>query len=803
MSELEYVIPEIIKGLKSTSGDAFFHKITLQLNKIIAADYTFIARVDLAQQTAKTISMVVNGEIVDNFEYELNHTPCAVLIDDSVCIYPEKTCDLFPKDHMLVDMNIEGYLGVALIDSHQEIIGIIVALHKTKIEDPEFAITLFELFSGRISAEMERIEQNHDLERLNKELAKAQAHAKIGSWKRDLQTKKGQWSDEMFRLFGLQAQSEPPSFAETLKLIHPEDQDIFERHHDKGLREGSHYFIDVRVPQNDGTNIWIEARSETVFDDSGTLIMLRGTAQDITVRKEADIKVKSSETILRTLIQSVPDLVWLKDVDGIYLSCNQKFERFFGYEETKILGKTDYDFVDKERADNFRKNDRIAMLAGKPTMNEEELTFADDGHIELTETIKSPVYGPDGTIIGVLGIGRDITERKLKDEQLRRSQKLDTIGQLTGGIAHDFNNILGIVSGNLELLQRMLPTDSKEYGRAEKALKGVMRGSSITHKLLNFSRQDAVDVKPTNINDSIINSFELIKKSLTPLIHIDTHLDDNLWITEVGQGDFEDALLNISLNAYDAMPDGGTLTITTSNQVLHNYNSGHSLLVNRPEEKSDFVMISITDTGTGMSEEVCEKALEPFFTTKDKSKGTGLGLSMVHGFVNRSGGHIEINSIINEGSTFTLFLPRVKEAVNFHSPESTDIECPKGNEVILIVDDEEALREVAKLSLTELGYTVLTAANDDEALKLLETGMKIDLLFTDVVMPGKLDGYKLAMVALKQHPKLKILLTSGYAHNRNATSYENNVYLSKLLAKPYRQLDLALAIHRTLNTDNE
>ncbi|MFT5521394.1 MAG: CheY-like chemotaxis protein, partial [Enterobacterales bacterium] len=307
-----------------------------------------------------------------------------------------------------------------------------------------------------------------------------------------------------------------------------------------------------------------------------------------------------------------------------------------------------------------------------------------------------------------------------------------------------------------------------------------------------------------NINDFIVNSMDLIKKSLTPSIKVETNLGEKLWITEVDQGDFEDALLNISLNAHDAMPDGGTLTITTSNQVLHNLNS-NTLLSNSTDNKSDFVMISITDNGTGMSEEVRDKVLEPFFTTKDKSKGTGLGLSMVHGFVNRSGGRIEINSIINEGSTFKLFLPRTKQEVKLNSSQSIDVEYPKGNEIVLVVDDEEALCEIAKNLLTELGYTVLTASSGDEAMKIVETGVKIDLLFSDVVMPGKLDGYKLAIAAHKLQPELNILLTSGFSQKRNEVFSEDNEYisklLSKLLAKPYSQLELGLAIHRALNTN--
>ncbi len=388
------------------------------------------------------------------------------------------------------------------------------------------------------------------------------------------------------------------------------------------------------------------------------------------------------------------------------------------------------------------------------------------------------------------GLEDDIQALREIEKNFQRAQKMDAIGQLTGGIAHDFNNILGIVSGNLELLQSMLPSDSKEYEFVKRALKGTTRGASLTRKMLNFASKEKHEVKPTNINDFIVNNIDLIKKSLTPLIKIETNLEKELWITEIDQDDLEDALINLSLNAFDAMPNGGTLTITTSNHVVHN-----TLRSNRAENKSDFVMMSISDNGNGMSEAVREKVFEPFFTTKDKSKGTGLGLSMVHGFVNRSGGQIQINSKVNEGSTFKLLLPRIKEEVTLTSSQSLDIEYPKGNEIILIVDDEEALREVAQHLLTELGYTILTAASGDEALKILESGIKVDLLFSDIIMPGSLDGYKLTVAVHKIQPDLKILLTSGYTPKLNEILSENY----ELLSKPYSQLELALAIHRKVH----
>jgi PAS domain S-box-containing protein len=491
----------------------------------------------------------------------------------------------------------------------------------------------------------------------------------------------------------------------------------------------------------------------------------------------------------------------LSKMDGTLLDVNSAYAKIIGRTVEETINMNYWDFTSEKYTTEQKNLLGNLKEIGRYGHYEKEYIHK-DGHLVPVE-ISDKVIELNGEPVIWSSI-QDITVEKQLKEQVQHSQKMETIGQLTGGIAHDFNNILGIVSGNLELLQRMLPADSKEYERVENALRGATRGASITRKLLNFSSKDAIDVKPTNINDFIVNSMDLIKKSLTPSIKVETNLGEKLWITEVDQGDFEDALLNISLNAHDAMLDGGTLTITTSNQVLHNLNS-NILLSDSADNKSDFVTISITDNGTGMSEEVRDKVLEPFFTTKDKSKGTGLGLSMVHGFVNRSGGRIEINSIINEGSTFKLFLPRTKQEVKLNSSQSIDVEYPKGNEIVLVVDDEEALCEIAKNLLTELGYTVLTASSGDEAMKIVETGVKIDLLFSDVVMPGKLDGYKLAIAAHKLQPELNILLTSGFSQKRNEVFSEDNEYisklLSKLLAKPYSQLELGLAIHRALNTN--
>ena len=627
----------------------------------------------------------------------------------------------------------------------------------------------------------------------------SQKFANTGSWEWNFKTGDVYWSPMIVKMYGGPENNVITNHENFVLALHPDDRQFVQDAVYLCIDSGEEYNIQHRIVWPDGSVHWIAAQGNIVRNSQGEVERMLGMAQDITQRKKIEDELLTQSQIV-TRMEEGADLIRVSDQTIVYT--NPAFEKAFAYEPGEMLGKhisilnAPGHVSPEKRAQNI-----ISELEAKGVWRGEVHNIKKDGTLFWTyatvSTFDHPEYGKVW-----LSVHTDITELKLKDELLRHSQKMDTIGQLTGGIAHDFNNIMAIVSGNLELLQRMLPTDSKEYKRVENALKGTTRGVSITRKLLNFSRHDAIDVKPTNINDFVVSSIELIKKSLTPSIHIETNLAKDLWITEVDQGDFEDALLNIALNAHDAMPDGGTLTITTSNHVLPSFNLVNSLRSNSSEDNSDFVKISITDTGKGMSEEVCAKVLEPFFTTKDKSKGTGLGLSMVHGFVNRSGGRIEINSVINEGSTFTLFLPRIKKTVNFNAAQSIAIEYPKGNETVLIVDDEEALRDLAKLLLTGLGYTVLTAANGDEALKILETDIKIDLLFSDIVMPGKLDGNKLAIVAHQQYPTLKILLTSGYAHKRDDALSENNEYLSTLLAKPYSQLELALAIRGTLNADN-
>ncbi|OUR76638.1 hypothetical protein A9Q83_13785 [Alphaproteobacteria bacterium 46_93_T64] len=398
--------------------------------------------------------------------------------------------------------------------------------------------------------------------------------------------------------------------------------------------------------------------------------------------------------------------------------------------------------------------------------------------------------------------GYDITDRKKIDRNLRRSQKLDAVGQLTGGIAHDFNNLLGIILGNLELLAERVPEDERIQSLLNSAIHGAERGANITRKLLGFSSEHASGSETTNVNKLIESIKELIAKSITATTTVETHLAGDAWLVNVDQSDLEDAVINLSMNAHDAMPEGGVLSIETHNTVLDE----DFAKLNSDISPGEYLAVKVTDNGIGLPDEIRDRIFEPFFTTKDRGKGTGLGLSMVFGFIKRANGHIEIESTDGSGTSVTLFLPKcTTQLVEPLTKEVIRPPLPKGSEIILIVDDEPHLVEIAKTKLENLGYKTFCATNGEDAIKLLHEHSEINMLFSDIVMPGAINGYQLAAVARSDRPDLKILLTSGYSRAEELLTPEIDEIIGEIsklsLAKPYTYQKLASAIRYTLDAD--
>jgi PAS domain S-box-containing protein len=492
-------------------------------------------------------------------------------------------------------------------------------------------------------------------------------------------------------------------------------------------------------------------------------------------------QLSESEAQLRTLLETLPDLVWWKDPDGIYLACNSKVERFLGASQAEIVGKTDYDFVSRDLADFFRTTDKDTLSAGKACRYEEKITFADDGHKELLETVKTPIYSSAGEIKGVLGVGRDITERKRSEQALLYTQKMEAVDQLTGGIAHDFNNILAIITGNLSMLGPQLVSDEKASKRLATIKKAVQRATDLTSQLVSFTQKKPEQQIVTDINQLINEMDSLIAHSVTPAIEVKYELEKELWLTKIDPGDFQDAVINLVINARDAMSGSGHLVLQTSNCLLDDNFCSH----NPSMVAGEYVKLSVIDNGKGISDAQKVRIFEPFYTTKKMGKGTGLGLSMVFGFIKRSNGCILVDSEVDKGTAFNFYLPRSYDEIEDIEVLDEKIDLlHRGQETILVVDDEEALLELTADVLEALGYRVLTANNGQQALSILAEKPDVDLLISDVLMPGGINGYELAESATASHPELKVLLASGF--NSNVNVHNSQVRFStNMLKKPY------------------
>jgi len=392
-----------------------------------------------------------------------------------------------------------------------------------------------------------------------------------------------------------------------------------------------------------------------------------------------------------------------------------------------------------------------------------------------------------------------MARREAAEEQLRQAQKMEVIGQLTSGIAHDFNNLLTIVSGNVDLLQRRIGDSDPELARlAGAAMRGVDRAASLTHQLLAFSRRQPLDPKPLDVNRLISGMSELLRRTLGEHIDAETVLAAGLWPTFADENQLEHSLLNLALNARDAMGAGGKLSIETANAFLDDTYAAAARDAVRP---GPYVTISVTDTGSGMTPEVRERVFEPFFTTKEAGQGTGLGLSQVYGFIKQSGGHCTVYSEPGMGATVRLYLPR-----HFGAPAGAEADpgpvvvAGPADGTILVVEDDADVRAYATEILAELGYRVLTAPDGREALALLHQHPEVMLLFTDVVLPGELDGRQLAEEARRRHPGLKILYTTGYA--RNAIVHQRRLDPGvELIVKPFAGAALAAKVRQVLEAD--
>jgi PAS domain S-box-containing protein len=518
--------------------------------------------------------------------------------------------------------------------------------------------------------------------------------------------------------------------------------------------------------KKDGTIFPVLIQDRLTLDEKGQISGIRCTIQDITEHKQSEEALRQSEERYRTILENIEDGYYEVDLPGNFTFFNDSLCRMLGYSRDELIGMGNDRYTDQEnRKKLFQAFNRV-YRTGEPVKGFDWEVIRKDGRKLYGEVSVSLIRSSTGEPVGFRGIARDITERKRAEkemaalqEQLTQSQKMEAVGRLAGGIAHDFNNLLTVIKGYTQLSLLDLKENNPLWENIQEIQKATERAANLTRQLLAFSRRQILDPKVLDLNSLLRDTEKMLRRMIGEDIELVTRLSEGLGKVKIDPGQIEQVVLNLAVNARDAMPSGGKLTIETANaQSDEGYALTHLGLT-----PGHYVRLSVSDTGVGMSREVQEKAFDPFFTTKEKGKGTGLGLSTVHGIVTQSGGKIWVYSDPGHGTTFKIYFPTIEGELDTLDGRNEPDSSPRGSETVLLVEDESSVRDLANRLLKQQGYRVLEAANGEEALRLAQetVGERIHLLLTDVVLP-QMSGKELADQLKTFRPDLKVLYTSGY-----------------------------------------
>ncbi|MGB0629099.1 MAG: PAS domain S-box protein [Alphaproteobacteria bacterium] len=578
------------------------------------------------------------------------------------------------------------------------------------------------------------------------------------------------------------------------EAIHPEDRERVVSAWFDAVESDSDFKIDLRYLRPDGSTAWAIAQAVAQRDPLGKPVRFIGAVTNVTDRVQAEIARQESDERFRLLTTLSPVGVFMTNAAGLLEYVNDSLSEMLGMPAEETYGNG--------WMKGIHPDDREELLSIWKTAFRDRTTLemefrmgngTDDGRWVFVQA--SPLTS-GGNRSGYIGAVTDITDRRLAEEQLRQVQKMDAVGQLTGGIAHDFNNLLAIVQGNLELLRERAPEEERITNLVEAAYGAAQRGAALNQRLLAFARRQPLRPSVCDINEIVDDMAGLFERTLGDNIELRTQFAEGLWTTDIDPNGLETAVLNLAINARDAMPDGGTLTISTANSVYDR---------ERPAPDPDlpsgsYVVLKVSDTGTGMDAETLEKAFDPFYTTKGMGKGSGLGLSMVYGFARQSKGTAVVESLPGEGTSITLLFPRESGDIDAETVTRGDTEpVPPGDgECILIVEDDEDVRDMAIGMFESLNYRTLVAGSANEAMNILRDRQDIELLFTDVMLGTGDDGPALARKARQADPGLRVLFASGYVGA--GLDDDNSIELGALINKPYARADLARAVRTALET---
>ena len=652
------------------------------------------------------------------------------------------------------------------------------------------------------------------LDRSEARLQLAQDAGEVGLWDWDVLTGEGYWSPTLYRNLGL-APGGDSNIRTLLESVHPDDQEWVRQSNISAIRTGKMAPTEYRVVRPDGEVRWLLSRGEMLQNGTGRIVRATGVNIDITERRMAFEKVRESDARFRALADSAPVLLWVSRADGRREFVNQAYVDFLGTSYDEALAFEWRHRIDKDDLDRVLK-EQVAGEASRALFTLEARYLRADGSWRWIRSVSQPRSGPNGEFAGFVGIGIDISDAKKaeldlmrindllaervqaalaeRDEaqaRLHHAQKLEAVGQLTGGVAHDFNNLLTVVIGALDLMQRR-PDDAERRSKMlEAALGAARRGERLTHQLLAFSRRQALKPEVVGIDDLLTESEPLLRRAVGEAVSLNLAPTAPGAVALVDPGQFDAAIMNLVVNARDAVGKGGAVRLETSISVL---SEGQT-----PDMPAgEYIQVVVRDDGVGMAPDVLARVFEPFFTTKEVGKGTGLGLSQVYGFARQSGGGVAIDTAPGQGAAVSLYLPRVEApAEAADAPVEQAPVKASALRVLLVEDDIEVAIMVAAM-LEELGHHVTRADGVDRAVELLGQPGPIDLMLTDLVMPGEQSGVDLARIASEMRPGLPIILSSGYTGETLSTAVDAPW---PLLRKPYSAELLARTIARLMDPE--
>jgi len=628
-------------------------------------------------------------------------------------------------------------------------------------------------------------------------LREAQQIARLGYWEYDIVNDVLTWSDIVFDIFEVNKEDFTGNSDFLFRRVHPEDRERVKKTYRQSVQEHSRYSCVYRIVTPDGAVKYVHDRAKTYYGEDGAPLRTMGTIQDITELKRTEEELRKVQQRFINLVERVRDVVWTTRLDGSGMEVNNAVEHIYG------ISKEEFQNNPVKWRELVHPDDRaIAEESRKKLMQDgyaetEYRIVRPDGEIRWIRDRKSVLFDDQGNPVEMGGIASDITEIKKKEEermqierQLIQAQKMEAMGRLAGGIAHDFNNMLSVILGYSENLLDELDPDDPLRDDVKQIVYAGKRSAALTRQILAFSRKQTIQPEIVDLNEVLRNLEKMLRRLIGEDIVLELSLSRDLSRVKVDPGQIEQVVMNLAVNARDAMLTGGRLLIETSEVELDEAYARHHPDV----EPGKYVMLAVTDTGSGMDEETLSKIFEPFFTTKENGKGTGLGLSTVYGIVKQSGGHIRAFSEPGQSTTFRIYLPVVGEQAEARAEEAAEDKPAGGDEHILVVEDDESVRKLMEKGLVRLGYRVTVAANGREALFLVEEkGLRPDLVVTDVVMPG-MSGSVLAERLREKHPDLKILFVSGYTDNAivhhgvlaPGTSFMQKPFLFQDLAKKIR-----------------